>query len=219
MLWDRGEPDGYPQHMTTDPYPNTPRAPVLLHMAFGDHQVANIATEVEARTIGAKIRLPAVDPGRHTDVHPYYGIEPITRYPYRGSALVVWDIGPLRGDLGTPPPPITNTAPRPGRDPHGITGREASAQLQFSRSSTASSSTSAARSRATPPGGPGREALRRARGRDRVCAARRRVGPPGRAGPAGAARLRPARDRQLPVPVAERLLHRATGRPGADLRR
>jgi hypothetical protein len=132
-LWDRGEPDGYAWHMTTDPYPNTPAHTVLLHMAFGDHQVANVATEVEARTIGAKIRLPAVDPGRHRDVHPYYGIEPISHYPYRGSALVVWDIGPLRGDLGTPAPPITNTPPELGRDPHGITGREVGAQLQFSR--------------------------------------------------------------------------------------
>ena len=132
-LWDRGEPNGYAWHMTDDPYPNTPRHTVLLHMAFGDHQVANVGTEVEARTIGAKLRLPTVDPGRHTDVHPYYGIEPITRYPYGGSALVVWDIGPLRGDLGTPPPPITNTPPRLGRDPHGLTGREVAAQLQFSR--------------------------------------------------------------------------------------
>jgi hypothetical protein len=132
-LWDRGEPDGYAWHMTSDPYPNTPAHTVLLHMAFGDHQVANVATEVEARTIGARIRLPAVDPGRHTDVRPYYGIKPITSYPYRGSALVVWDVGPLRGELGTPPPPITNTAPRLGQDPHGVTGREIGAQLQFSR--------------------------------------------------------------------------------------
>ena len=132
-LWDRGEPNGYAWHMTNNPYPNTPAHTVLLHMAFGDHQVANVATEVEARTIGARIRLPAVDPGRHTDVRPYYGIEPITKYPYGGSALVVWDIGPLRGALGTPPPPITNTAPRLGRDPHGLTGREIGAQLQFAR--------------------------------------------------------------------------------------
>jgi hypothetical protein len=140
-LWDRGEPDGYAWHMTRDPYPNTPKHTVLLHEAFGDHQVANVTTEVEARTIGARIHQPAVDPGRHTDVNPYFGIAPIPRYPYRGSALVVWDIGPLRPPgcgapgapacLGTPPPPITNTAPRLGRDPHGLTGREAAAQLQF----------------------------------------------------------------------------------------
>src|SRR4029450_1811856 len=92
----RGQPHGHAAHMTPAPYPNTPAHTVLLHMAFGDHQVANVATEVEARTIGAKIRLPAVDPGRHTDVRPYYGIEPIRRWPFHGSALVVWDIGPLR---------------------------------------------------------------------------------------------------------------------------
>jgi hypothetical protein len=134
-LWDRGDPDGYAWHMTTDPYPNTPAHTVLLHMAVGDHQVANVATEVEARTIGARLRLPAVDPGRDTAVHPFYGIEPITKYPYGGSALVVWDIGPLRdgGALGTPTPPDSNTAPRLGKDPHGLTGREVAAQLQFSR--------------------------------------------------------------------------------------
>ena len=43
MLWDRGEADGYAQHMTRDPYPNTPPHKVLLHVAFGDHQVANVA--------------------------------------------------------------------------------------------------------------------------------------------------------------------------------
>ncbi len=132
MLWDRGEPNGYAQHMTGDPYPNTPAHTVLLHMAFGDHQVADVATEVEARTIGARLRTPAVDPGRHTDRVPYFGIEPIRRYPYEGSALVVWDTGPLRGTEGTAPPPITNTPPRLGRDPHGLTGREPLAQLQFS---------------------------------------------------------------------------------------
>ena len=115
MLWDRGEPNGYAWHMTDDPYPNTPRHTVLLHMAFGDHQVANIGTEVEARTIGARLRLPAVDPGRHTDVDPYYGIEPITSYPYKGSALVVWDIGPLRaGGLGTRPAADHQHAAAPG---------------------------------------------------------------------------------------------------------
>jgi hypothetical protein len=120
-LWDRGEPNGYAWHMTSDPLPNTPRHKVLQLLSFGDHQVANVATEVEARTIGSHLRQPATDPGRHTDVTPYYGIPPIDHFPYAGDAsLVVWDIGPLRGDLGTPPPPITNMPPRIGVDPHDL---------------------------------------------------------------------------------------------------
>ena len=68
MLWDRSDPNGYAHHITTDPLPNTPPHKVLLHDAFGDHQVANVATEVEARTIGASIHQPAIAPGRHSDV-------------------------------------------------------------------------------------------------------------------------------------------------------
>ena len=120
--------------MTDDPYPNTPAHTVLLHMAFGDHQVANIGTEVEARTIGAKLRLPGARPRPQHRRGPFYGIEPIRRYPYRGSALVVWDIGPLRGRPRDPASRRSRTRRRASAaDPHGITGREAGAQLQFSR--------------------------------------------------------------------------------------
>ena len=56
MLWDRAEGNGYAQHMTDDPYPNTPPHQVMLQVAFADHQVSNIAAEVEARTIGATLR-------------------------------------------------------------------------------------------------------------------------------------------------------------------
>ena len=88
--------------MTDDPYPNTPRHTVLLHMAVGDHQVANVATQVEARR-SAHAWAAGRRSGSHSDVHPFYGIEPITNYPYGGSALVVWDIGPLRaGDRSAP---------------------------------------------------------------------------------------------------------------------
>ena len=64
VLWDRGEPNGYAWHMTGDPYPNTPRHRVLQIESFGDHQVANVATEIQARTIGAHVRTPILDPGR-----------------------------------------------------------------------------------------------------------------------------------------------------------
>ena len=62
LLWDRGEANGYAEHMTSDPLPNTPAHHVLLQMAYGDHQVSNLAGEVEARTIGAQVHTPELDP-------------------------------------------------------------------------------------------------------------------------------------------------------------
>jgi hypothetical protein len=132
ILWDRSDANGYAWHMTRNPYPNTPRHTVLLHEAFGDHQVANVATEVEARVIGARLRRPALDPGRSRDRRPFFGIRRIARPPWGGSALVVYDIGPPRGDLGTPPPPIGNVPPEVGADPHGLTATERAAAAQFS---------------------------------------------------------------------------------------
>jgi hypothetical protein len=125
LLWDRGEANGYAHHITADPLPNTPPHAVLMHVAFGDHQVADVTAEVEARTMGAGVRWPALDPGRHTGVDPFYGIPRIESYPYDGSALVMWD-------SGSPPSPTTNTPPRDGRDPHGDPRSEPSARRQKS---------------------------------------------------------------------------------------
>jgi hypothetical protein len=131
-LWDHGEADGYAQHMTTHPLRDTPRHSVLMTVSFGDHQVTNWASEVEARTIGARIREPVLDPGRYPGPIPYWGIRRIRRYPYKGAAaMVVGDVGPLRpcpndgvtvcsGSLaGSPPPPLDNNANLEGVDPHG----------------------------------------------------------------------------------------------------
>jgi len=128
MLWDRGEANGYAHHMTTDPLPNTPAHTVLMHPAFGDHQVTNAAAEVEARTIGASIHQPALAPGRHYAVDPYYGIPAIAGFPFAGSAMVVWD-------AGTPTPPTTNVppfSPAYGDDPHGKPRATVAARLQKS---------------------------------------------------------------------------------------
>jgi hypothetical protein len=132
IVWDRGEANAYAWHMTRNPYPDTPRHTVLLHEAFGDHQVANVATEVEARVIGARLRAPALDPGRSRDRRPFFGIPRIRDFPWGGNALVVFDIGPPRGDLGTPPPPVGNVPPESGADPHGLTAFSAPAAAQFS---------------------------------------------------------------------------------------
>ncbi len=125
MLWDRSEPNGYAHHMTDDPLPNTPPHDVLLHVAFGDHQVANLSTEIEARTIGASIHTPAIAAGRHSDVDPYFDIAAIPAYPFAGSAMIIWD-------SGADTPPITNTPPTTGADPHSDPRNDVDARQQKS---------------------------------------------------------------------------------------
>lgn len=131
LLWDRAEGAGYAQHMTSSTYPGTPRHTVLLLEAFGDHQVSNLSTEVEARTIRARLRRPALYPGRAGPWRGlFWGVRPVPRLPYDGTALVVMDSGPLRvgpgGDeLGTPYPPVPNVPPERGADPHGLGGSSA----------------------------------------------------------------------------------------------
>ena len=111
MLWDRSEAQGYAAHLTTDPLPGTPAHRVMLFEAFGDHQVANASTEVEARTVGVQLKVPALAPGRSPDVTPYWGIPPLPSLPADANVLYPWD-------WGTPAPPTTNTPNRAGRDPH-----------------------------------------------------------------------------------------------------
>ena len=110
MLWDRGEGSGYVQHITADPYPNTPAKPVLMHVAFGDHQVTELSAMVEARTIDATIHRPVAADGRWQEVEPGWGLESTT-YPSDGSAIVVWD-------SGMEPIPVENLPPRVGDDSH-----------------------------------------------------------------------------------------------------
>lgn len=127
MLWDRGEADGYAQHMTDDPLPNTPEHQVLMHAAYGDFQVTNSSAEVEARTIGARVMDTALMSGRHWAVHPYYGLHPFPRdgsgniAPWRGSEFVYWDSGNLPPPNANVPPAVDGGDPHedPRRDPRG----------------------------------------------------------------------------------------------------
>ncbi|MGH2748728.1 MAG: hypothetical protein ACRDKB_12525 [Actinomycetota bacterium] len=121
MLWDRAEANGYAHHMTDDPLANTPPHEVMLQVAYSDHQVANVAAEVEARTIGAPIMLPGLPDGRHWEMDPYFG--PTATYPYDGSALVYWDSGNAR-------PPNGNIPPDHNGDPHSHPRREPAAAWQ-----------------------------------------------------------------------------------------
>ncbi len=125
MLWDRGEGNGYAHHLTSDPLPGTPAHQVLLEVAFGDYQVANVAAEVEARTIGADFLGTALAPGRHWDrsyatgaAATPYGFSPFVAGPDgtlmapSGSAIVYWDSGNPTPPNGNVPPPGM------GQDPH-----------------------------------------------------------------------------------------------------
>ncbi|MGH2967292.1 MAG: hypothetical protein ACRDMH_18190 [Solirubrobacterales bacterium] len=133
QLWDRGEADGYAQHMTYSALPDTPQHKVLMQGAYGDHQVSMYAAAVEARTIGAKYHSPALDlPARAQDQNMFYGVTPIQSYPFRGSAYVIWDNGPGL----TEDPPTTNTPPPEGGphqdDPHGDVRATVAARTQKS---------------------------------------------------------------------------------------
>ena len=62
LLWDRGENDGYAEHLTSNPYPGIPAKHVFIIENYGDHQVANVSAEMLARTIGAQNHQPAFNP-------------------------------------------------------------------------------------------------------------------------------------------------------------
>jgi hypothetical protein len=135
QLWDRGDPDGYAQHMTSDPLRDTPSHTVLMQIAYGDKEVPMYAAAVEARTIGAFAHQPALDlaTNRIRDRNLLYGVPTIPSYPFTGSAIVVWDSGP---GLVRPPPvasiPAPLTGPAPNFDPHEVVSYTPLAQTQIS---------------------------------------------------------------------------------------
>ncbi|HEV3233043.1 MAG TPA: hypothetical protein VG329_00660 [Candidatus Dormibacteraeota bacterium] len=136
-LWDRSDPNGYASHMRTG-LPNTPRHNVLLQVAYGDHQVANITAETEARTIDARgVYPPLVTKrfGPYQDV--FWDIPEIGAFPYDGSAITLFDTGPVRtvppgGNNGTDPPPTADVPNRSGQDPHEAPRRAPWGQVQKS---------------------------------------------------------------------------------------
>ena len=114
LQWDRGESDGVAAHISGSPLPNTPDHQVLLQVAFGDHQVTQYQADVLARTVGARIHVPSLAPGRSPQRRPAWGLQPIPSGPFAGSAVTYWDAGPRR----VAPPPLANVPNRALEDPH-----------------------------------------------------------------------------------------------------
>jgi hypothetical protein len=123
LLWDRGENEGYAEHLTTDPYSGISAKQIFIIENYGDHQVANVSAEMLARTIGARNHQPAFNPqflggAPRVDVPvtPQWGLAPLDQTKPAEAGLVLWD-------YGTPTPPTTNLAPNGtayGADPHGF---------------------------------------------------------------------------------------------------
>jgi hypothetical protein len=143
-LWDRSDPNGYANHMRSG-LPNTPTHEVLLQVAYGDHQVANITAETEARTIGARGFTPALVDARYGPYEdPFWGMKSVDEDGWAGSAIALFDSGPADFERvvagsegggthwGTDPPPVTDTPNRSGQDPHEAARRASCGQLMKS---------------------------------------------------------------------------------------
>src|SRR4051794_40816598 len=143
-LWGRSDPNGYASHMRSG-LPNTPSHEVLLHVGGGHHRVANIPAFKGARTMGAAgMPPPLVDARYGSYQDPFWGIPAPAAFPYAGSGITLFDIGPAgyvrdvdgadgggRHD-GTNPPPVADLPNRSGEDPHEAPRRSHCGQLQKS---------------------------------------------------------------------------------------
>jgi hypothetical protein len=104
-----------------------------MQVAYGDFEVSMYAAAVEARTIGASAYEPALglEDGRARDSELFFGVPAISRLPFGGSAIVLWD-----GGAGlTQPPPLADLPPVPSAtnsDPHEGPRYTPAAQLQLS---------------------------------------------------------------------------------------
>ncbi len=123
LLWDRGENEGYAEHLTANPYPGIRAKQIFIIENYGDHQVSNAAAEMLARTIHAQNHQPAFNaqffgaPARlDVPATPQWGLNKLDQTKPAKAGLVLWD-------YGTPTPPTTNLAPNGpayGQDPHGF---------------------------------------------------------------------------------------------------
>jgi hypothetical protein len=133
QIWDRGDPDGYVQHLISDQFPGTLPHQVLMQTAYGDEYVSMYSAAAEARTIGVDAYQPALDSNRAADANLLYGLTPVPGSAFDGSAIDIWDLGP--GLVRAPPvldlqPPLNE--PPPNTNSHESVQYTPSAQQQIS---------------------------------------------------------------------------------------
>jgi hypothetical protein len=150
QLWDRGEADGYAAHMTSNPLPGTEAQGVdadRVRRLPGEPVRGRGQSKDDRRP---RVQAAARPPQREQDEDLLYKVPAIKKFPFKGSAIVVWDSRPGFNA----PPPLTNTAPEEpanGEDPHFEPRRSVRARTQKPSSSGRRAGwTSATASPATP---------------------------------------------------------------------
>ncbi|HUP92505.1 MAG TPA: Calx-beta domain-containing protein, partial [Solimonas sp.] len=135
MLWDRSENNGYAAHIVDNSAFRGPANAVKLDPNFGDHQVTMYSADVMARTMGIPVdaqqtaRVAALkgQARRAVEVQPNFALAALdfaNPQQAAGGALIRWD------DTRTEIPPVTNTPPRTGRDPHDDSAKKFSGRCQ-----------------------------------------------------------------------------------------
>jgi hypothetical protein len=115
--WDQSETSGISNAVLDGTATGTPPKQLLLHMAIGDAEVPNLATEWQARTMGIPVLAPA---------SPYvpYGMTSMpSPIAPGGSALVIMD-------GGVPRPALTNGTPD-DNEMHYLTRSKAASRRQI----------------------------------------------------------------------------------------
>ena len=116
--WDQTETSGVANVVLAGAPLGSPPKQLLLHMAIGDDEVPNLATEWQARTMG----IPALAPA---SAYTPYGMTAMAGPIVGGSALVVMD-------GGAPAVPLTNE-PAPETGMHSLTRTQAASRRQIKR--------------------------------------------------------------------------------------
>ncbi|MBK9036775.1 MAG: hypothetical protein IPL61_36920 [Myxococcales bacterium] len=114
--WDQTETSGVANVVLAGTATGTPPKQILMHMAIGDDEVPNLATEWQARTMGVPVLAPA-------SVYTPYGMTAADSPIVGGSALVIMD-------GGAPAVPLTNE-PAPETGMHNLTRTQAASRRQI----------------------------------------------------------------------------------------
>ena len=114
--WDATETSGIANVVLAGTATGTPPKQLLLHMAVGDDQVPNLATEWQARSMGIPVIMPA------STVVPW-GMMTQEAPVALGSGIVIMD-------GGAPAVPLTNE-PAPVTGMHSLTRNQAASRRQI----------------------------------------------------------------------------------------